>query len=71
VNYREIRRDRQLFIGARDLCRGYASIYSPIKFVGPYGSPTNLAIVHITLLVVLATALREEPGAALQPNPAP
>ena len=22
-----------------------------MKFVGPYGSPTNLAIVHITLLV--------------------
>ena len=30
----------------------YPSIYSPMKFVGPYGSPTNLAIVHITLLVV-------------------
>ena len=24
-----------------------------MKFVGPYGSPTNLAIVHMTLLVVV------------------
>ena len=29
----------------------YPYIYSPMKFVGPYGSPTNLSIVHITLLV--------------------
>jgi hypothetical protein len=26
-----------------------------MKFVGPYGSPTNLAIVHITLLVEVET----------------
>jgi len=30
----------------------YPSIYSPMGFVGPYGSPANLAILRITLLRV-------------------
>ena len=59
VNYREIRRDRELFIGTRHLRRGYASICSPMKFVGPYSSSTNLAIVHITLLVALLERFEE------------
>ena len=62
VNYREIRRDRWLFVGTRTLCRGHASIYSPMKFAGPCGSPTNLAIVHIALLVVSCVGLRSRPS---------